>query len=168
MLDYAITAISFRSRQPFHRLTLSFCLRAVSAAKCSSSNSMRSFKRYKLSRLSILLTYVPSPKQAGNIYGSFDAVFLLLKSSFLQLLNSRPWLNFYFLKYKLSNPKYIFNERKSTVGYLAQTKSLQPCQYINFENFFDTRQTRFDNIYTGATTSSVFKDIYTPLDGFNQ
>ena len=38
--------------------------------------------------------------------------------------------------------------------------------YINFENFTDTRQTRFGNIYTGSLTKPVFKDIYAPLDGF--
>lgn len=38
--------------------------------------------------------------------------------------------------------------------------------YINFENFTDTRQTRFDTIYTGPLNSPQFKDIYAPLDGF--
>jgi iron complex outermembrane receptor protein len=38
--------------------------------------------------------------------------------------------------------------------------------YINFENYLDTRQTRFDTIYTGPITNPVFKDIYAPLDGF--
>jgi iron complex outermembrane receptor protein len=37
--------------------------------------------------------------------------------------------------------------------------------YINFENFFDTRQTRFDTIYTGDINHPVFRDIYAPLDG---
>ena len=38
--------------------------------------------------------------------------------------------------------------------------------YINFENFLDTRQTRFGTIYTGTIDNPVFKDIYAPLDGF--
>jgi iron complex outermembrane receptor protein len=38
--------------------------------------------------------------------------------------------------------------------------------FINFENFTDTRQTRFDSIYTGTVTNPVFRDIYAPLDGF--
>lgn len=38
--------------------------------------------------------------------------------------------------------------------------------FINFENFTDTRQTRFDSIYTGTVTHPVFRDIYAPLDGF--
>ncbi|MDR1454125.1 MAG: TonB-dependent receptor [Tannerella sp.] len=38
--------------------------------------------------------------------------------------------------------------------------------YANFENFTDTRQTRFGSIYSGSIASPVFKDIYAPLDGF--
>lgn len=38
--------------------------------------------------------------------------------------------------------------------------------FINFENFLDVRQTRFDTIYTGSVTNPVFRDIYAPVDGF--
>lgn len=38
--------------------------------------------------------------------------------------------------------------------------------YINFENFTDSRQTRFDTIYTGTIDNPQFRDIYAPLDGF--
>jgi outer membrane receptor for ferrienterochelin and colicin len=38
--------------------------------------------------------------------------------------------------------------------------------YSNFENFTDTRQTRFGSIYTGSISNPVFKDIFAPLDGF--
>ena len=38
--------------------------------------------------------------------------------------------------------------------------------YANFENFTDTRQTRFGSIYTGTITNPNFRDIYAPLDGF--
>ncbi|MDR1865175.1 MAG: TonB-dependent receptor [Bacteroidales bacterium] len=38
--------------------------------------------------------------------------------------------------------------------------------YVNFENFTDTRQTKFGSIYTGTVTNPVFTDIYAPLDGF--
>ncbi|SHL08400.1 TonB-dependent receptor plug domain-containing protein [Flavobacterium xanthum] len=38
--------------------------------------------------------------------------------------------------------------------------------YANFENFTDTRQTRFGSIYTGALSKPLFKDIFAPLDGF--
>jgi iron complex outermembrane receptor protein len=38
--------------------------------------------------------------------------------------------------------------------------------FINFENLFDTRQTKFDTIFTGTITNPVFRDIYAPVDGF--
>ena len=38
--------------------------------------------------------------------------------------------------------------------------------FINFENFADIRQTRFESIYTGSVTNPVFKQIYAPLEGF--
>ncbi len=38
--------------------------------------------------------------------------------------------------------------------------------YINFENMLDSRQTRFDSIYSGTITNPLFRDIYAPLDGF--
>jgi iron complex outermembrane receptor protein len=38
--------------------------------------------------------------------------------------------------------------------------------FINFENFSDTRQTKFDSIYTGTIQDPVFRDIYAPLEGF--
>ncbi|PZR40897.1 MAG: hypothetical protein DI538_02690 [Azospira oryzae] len=38
--------------------------------------------------------------------------------------------------------------------------------YANFENFLDTRQTRFDSIYTGSISNPIFRDIYAPVDGF--
>ena len=38
--------------------------------------------------------------------------------------------------------------------------------FANFENLTDTRQTKFDPIYTGTITNPIFKDIYAPVDGF--
>jgi len=38
--------------------------------------------------------------------------------------------------------------------------------FANFENYIDTRQTRFDTIYTGTITNPSFRDIYAPVDGF--
>ena len=38
--------------------------------------------------------------------------------------------------------------------------------FINFEIFTDSRQTRFDTIYTGSRTNPEWHDIYAPLDGF--
>jgi len=38
--------------------------------------------------------------------------------------------------------------------------------FLNFENFSDTRQTRFGTLYTGSKLSPDFSDIFAPLDGF--
>ncbi len=38
--------------------------------------------------------------------------------------------------------------------------------FINFENITDTRQTKFDTIYTGSINDPTFRDIYAPVDGF--
>jgi len=38
--------------------------------------------------------------------------------------------------------------------------------FVNFENILDTRQTKFDTIYTGTITNPTFRDIYAPVDGF--
>lgn len=38
--------------------------------------------------------------------------------------------------------------------------------FLNFENFLDTRQTRFRPIFTGSLGDPQFLDIYAPVDGF--
>jgi iron complex outermembrane receptor protein len=37
--------------------------------------------------------------------------------------------------------------------------------FLNFENFSDTRQTRFGSIYSGSISNPIFSDIYAPMDG---
>ncbi len=51
-------------------------------------------------------------------------------------------------------------------GFMAERAWKKFSLFINFENFLDTRQTRFGTIYTGTITNPTFKDIYAPLDGF--
>lgn len=50
-------------------------------------------------------------------------------------------------------------------GFMAERKIKKISLFINFENFTDTRQTKFGNIYSGPISNPVFKDIYAPLDG---
>lgn len=79
-------------------------------------------------------------------------------------------------KWKLGAEAYYYSkqtlndgaEGKSYLifGFMAEKLWDRFSLYINFENFTDTRQTRFDNIYTGTVTNPVFRDIYAPLDGF--
>lgn len=51
-------------------------------------------------------------------------------------------------------------------GLMAEKTWQKISLYINFENFTDTRQTKFGPIYTGTIDNPVFNDIYAPLDGF--
>ena len=37
--------------------------------------------------------------------------------------------------------------------------------FLNVENIFDTRQTRFETIFTGGREQPTFRDIYAPLEG---
>ena len=53
-----------------------------------------------------------------------------------------------------------------TCGFMAEKIWERFSLFVNFENFTDTRQTRFDSIYTGTVTHPTFRDIYAPLDGF--
>lgn len=48
---------------------------------------------------------------------------------------------------------------------MEKTLSEQVTAFLNFENFTDTRQTRYENIYTGSLADPDFRDIYAPLDG---
>ena len=79
-------------------------------------------------------------------------------------------------KWKLGLEGYYFSRQNLSdgdsgkpywiTGFMAEKLWEKLSLYINFENFLDTRQTRFGSIYTGTIDNPVFKDIYAPLDGF--
>ncbi|WP_348797861.1 TonB-dependent receptor [Flavobacterium adhaerens] len=79
-------------------------------------------------------------------------------------------------KWKVGLEAYYFSPQKMnngttgkdywTCGFMAEKIWERFSLYVNFENFLDTRQTRFESIYTGTISNPVFKDIYAPLDGF--
>ncbi len=79
-------------------------------------------------------------------------------------------------KWKLGLEAYYFSKQKLSdgatgksywiTGFMAEKLWEKLSLYINFENFLDARQTKFDNIYTGSINNPVFRDIYAPLDGF--
>ena len=79
-------------------------------------------------------------------------------------------------KWKLGLEGYYFSKQQLSdgtngkpywiTGFMAEKLWRKFSLYINFENFLDTRQTRYGSIYTGSINSPVFKDIYAPLDGF--
>ena len=52
-----------------------------------------------------------------------------------------------------------------TFGLLVQKMWKHFDVFINAENLTDQRQSKWGQIYTGPTSSPIFKDIYAPLDG---
>ena len=52
------------------------------------------------------------------------------------------------------------------MGFSAERKFEHFSLFANVENFLDSRQTRFDPIYTGTIQNPQFKEIYSPIDGF--
>jgi iron complex outermembrane receptor protein len=79
-------------------------------------------------------------------------------------------------KLKLGLEAYYFSEQRLNdgttgksywiAGFMAERIWEKFSLFINFENFTNTRQSRFDTIYTGTIDSPVFKDIYAPVEGF--
>ncbi len=79
-------------------------------------------------------------------------------------------------KWKLGLEAYYYSEQKLNdnskgkpywiMGFMAEKFWEKFSVFINFENFTDSRQTRFDTIFTGTPENPVFRDIYAPVDGF--
>jgi outer membrane receptor for ferrienterochelin and colicins len=71
---------------------------------------------------------------------------------------------YYFSKQQLNDG--AIGKSYWTTGFMVEKLWERFSVFINFENFTDTRQTKFDSIYTGSITNPVFRDIYAPVDGF--
>lgn len=79
-------------------------------------------------------------------------------------------------QWKIGAEAYYFSRQKLndgstgksywTAGLMAEKLWERFSIFINFENFTNTRQTKFDSIYTGTITNPTFRDIYAPVDGF--
>ena len=79
-------------------------------------------------------------------------------------------------KWKIGLEAYYFSRQQLSdgttgksywiTGFMAEKLWEKFSLYINFENFTDSRQTKFDTIYTGSIANPQFRDIYAPLDGF--
>ncbi|NTS40763.1 TonB-dependent receptor [Flavisolibacter sp. BT320] len=71
---------------------------------------------------------------------------------------------YHFSRQRLSDG--TFGKPYWITGFMAEKLWEQFSVFINFENFTDTRQTKFDTIYTGTINNPVFRDIYAPVEGF--
>ena len=123
---------------------------------------------YKHFKLFLGYTYTDTKTHIGNIHAV----------NYLTPLNKINSVLFYEIedKWKVGLEAYYFDRQKLSdgktgrdywvCGFMAEKLWEKISVYVNFENFLDARQTRFDNIYTGTQTNPVFRDIYAPLDGF--
>ncbi len=71
---------------------------------------------------------------------------------------------YYFSRQTLNDGK--FGKSYWLTGFMVEKLWKYFSVYINFENFTDTRQTKFDTIYTGTIDNPNFRDIYAPVEGF--
>ncbi len=79
-------------------------------------------------------------------------------------------------KFKIGAEAYFFSPQQLSDGAMGKSYWIFGLMaekiwnkfslFINFENFTDTRQTRFDTINTGSVNNPLFRDIYAPVDGF--
>lgn len=74
------------------------------------------------------------------------------------------WESYYFSTQQLSDG--ALGQSYWIMGFMAEKMWERFSLYINFENFLDARQTRFDSIFTGSINNPNFREIYAPLDGF--
>lgn len=71
---------------------------------------------------------------------------------------------YYFSRQKLNDGG--FGKSYWITGFMAEKLWEKFSLFINFENFTNTRQSKFDTIYTGSIDNPVFRDIYAPVEGF--
>lgn len=71
---------------------------------------------------------------------------------------------YYFSKQRLNDG--TFGEPYWITGLMAEKLWENFSVFLNFENFSNTRQSKFGPIYTGPINNPVFKDIYAPVEGF--
>jgi iron complex outermembrane receptor protein len=79
-------------------------------------------------------------------------------------------------KWKLGLEAYHFSPQRLNdgttgrsywiTGFMAERLFERWSLFINFENFTDTRQSKFGPIYSGPVDNPVFQDIYAPVEGF--
>ncbi len=71
---------------------------------------------------------------------------------------------YYFSKQQRSDGS--FGKPYWITGFMAEKLWERWSLFINFENFTNTRQSRFEPLFTGSISDPVFRDIYAPVDGF--
>jgi iron complex outermembrane receptor protein len=66
--------------------------------------------------------------------------------------------------------QYLTNNEKVrdywVMGVSGEYKFKYFSLFLNLENFLDSRQSRFENMYSGSIQNPQFREVYTPTDGF--
>ena len=119
-------------------------------------------------KLFIGYTLADVNQQTGGITSSYPLVSKHRLNNVLMYEVEDQWKigaeAYYFSKQKLNDG--ATGKSYWTAGLMAEKLWERFSIFVNFENFTNTRQTKFDSIYTGTITSPVFRDIYAPVDGF--
>ncbi|EAZ80925.1 TonB-dependent receptor [Algoriphagus machipongonensis] len=124
---------------------------------------------YKDFKLFVGYTFADVQQQYNDIKSTYP---LVAKHRINNVLMYEKHENFWIgLEAYYFSPQQL-NDGKSgksywIVGLMSEKKFGEKFSiFLNFENFLDTRQTRFDTIYTGSLSNPEFRDIYAPVDGF--
>jgi len=135
-----------------------------------SSKGMETNLRVVLNRLKLFVGYTCTN---ANTYFGAQKEWLLL--------TARHRLNNLMLyeieqKFKVDVEVYYFSKKKLSgvsegrsywlAGLIAEKTWKEFSLFINFENLTNTRQSKFERIFTGTIDQPVFKDIYASVKGF--
>ncbi|SFH34717.1 TonB-dependent receptor [Pedobacter insulae] len=129
------------------------------------TNIKLTFKDFKLF---VGYTFADVTQHTGNNFFAYSLVSKHRLNNVLMYEVEDQW--------KIGAEAYYFSTQQLNDGTIGKSywtpglmieKLWERCSiFINFENFIDTRQTKFDSIYSGPITNPVFRDIYAPVDGF--
>lgn len=151
----------------------------VNSGNSSSFLNANGFISTKGMETNLRLSYDDFKLFIGYTYADVNTQFNNLKNWFP--LTSRHRINNVLMyekegKFKIGAEAYFFSPQQLTdgamgkqywiFGLMAEKIWNNFSLFINFENFTDTRQTRFDTIYKGSINNPIFRDIYAPVDGF--
>lgn len=173
-----IGKVGFTVNQLFFYTRLNDPLVISPSANENSFNNADGHIDTKGMETNLRLTYSDFKLFVGYTYADVNTHFNGIKSWFP--LTARHRLNNVLMyekeeKIKIGLEAYYFSKQKLrdgigksfwTFGLMGEKLWENFSLFINFENFTDTRQSKFDTIYTGTTSNPEFRDIYAPVDGF--
>lgn len=140
-------------------------LRARIEAKGAETNIKIGYKDFKLF---LGYTYTHSHLHDGDFYRETPLTPTHHTNSVLMYEVENKWkvgLEAYYYSPQFLNDG-TYSHDYWLCGFMAERIWKNISAYINFENFTDSRQTRYGSIYSGSSVNPQFKDIYAPLDGF--